>query len=296
MGIRDTTPSAARNKARHVIMDALWVMSFMTTWGLLITFWDTWWAIVLVPLFSVFLAGLSEALHQTVHLNLFGRSRKWNGLVGKFAGALVSIDFDTYRAFHLKHHQTANSPADPERQFYNDPAYVELAKTWRGLSTKKKVRLAFRLSGMLAQAVATIVGNAPFVRVVGWAVPLVIAGLGYLEGLFFLIPVKVFIAWYLPRLLFLFMDLLFAQSEHYGTSMVEGAGPHSTVSYKVQYENSWNLKLPAIIEYLVISRNLHAEHHLKPSIHWSQARTQKSERTLPLGKYMSMLWKEGPRT
>lgn len=116
---------------------------------------------------------------------------------------------------------------------------------------------------------------------------------GYLEGLLYLIPVKMIMAWYLPFFLYTFVEFFLTQSEHYGTEEKGGSG---FVPLAIQYGVSWNLKLPAIIEFMVARRNLHAEHHLYPGIHWSRASDKKIGRTLPLSDYMRSWWTNGPRT
>lgn len=290
------TPAAARSGNVALAADALWVMCFMASWGLLITLWNTWWAIPLVPLFVCHLGGLSEFVHQTVHQNLFARNRACNRILGKVAAAMLSTDFDTYRTFHLKHHRFANTEDDPERPLYRDPKYLAIAAGWQDLSTRQKLSRIPRLAGYIAGALASFGGDVRFVRAVRWLVPVIIALSGYLQGLpLYVIPFKVIVGWYLPLFLLLFVDIVFAQSEHYGTEDAEGAGTHG-VPNDVQYALSWNLKMPALLEFFFLKRNIHAEHHLMPGIHWTRARDRGAGRMLRFSDYLLMLWRQGPRS
>ncbi len=296
MNDKKTPASAKTGKARFALADALWVTSFTASWGLLIALWNTWWALLLLPLFVGHLSGLSEFVHQTVHANLFARSRGWNRSLGKIAAALLSIDFDTYRTFHLDHHRFANTVNDPERPFYKAPAYLEMVAGWPELSARQKLG---RIRGILAYsavALASFGGDKPFVRAVRWAVPIAIVAIGFVAGTsWYLLPVQVFVAWYLPMFLLLPIDVLFAQSEHYRTEEIADQGLRRIVSLDEQYARSWNLAFPAPIEFLLIKRNLHAEHHLVPAIHWTQARDRGEGRLLRVRDYLALVWKVGPR-
>lgn len=277
--------------------DALWVVSFLATWGLLITMWNTFWAFLLVPLFLCHLAGLSEFVHQTVHRNLFARSLGWNRALGRVAAALISVDFDTYRAFHLKHHRFANTPDDPERPLYQAARYLEMTAGWESLSTRDKLARIPRIIGYTAEALASFGSGVRFVRIMRWIVPIAIVAIGVLQGTpWYLLPVQLIVAWYVPLFLLIFVDLAFAHSEHYGTGDAEEIGAHGTVPYDVQYALAWNLKVPAPLEFFLLKRNIHAEHHLSPGIHWTNARDQGNGRSLPFVPYLKTLWKLGPRT
>lgn len=58
---------------------------------------------------SLMLPTMHEATHGAI-----ARSRFTNRLVGWIAGALLLIDFETYRSTHLRHHCVAGHPGDPE--------------------------------------------------------------------------------------------------------------------------------------------------------------------------------------
>lgn len=291
------TPLAARSGMTRLVMaDALWVLSFAAIWGLLIALWNTWWAIPLGALFLCHLGGLSEFMHQTVHLNLFARSRRWNRALGKVAAALIGVDFDTYRSFHLDHHRYANTPADPERPFYRAPKYLALTEGWRDLTPWGKIARVPGIAGYVAGALASFGSDVRFVRAVRWAVPIALALSGVLLGLpWYLIAARMIAVWYLPLFLLLFVDIVFAQSEHYGTGDAETVGANGVVPNDAQYALSWNLKVPAPIEFFLLKRNIHAEHHLVPGLHWTQARDGGADRELRFGDYLRMLWKQGPR-
>jgi fatty acid desaturase len=244
-----------------------------------------------------YLAGLSEFVHQTVHLNLFSRSRGWNRSLGRIAAALLSIDFDNYRTFHLNHHRFANTANDPERPFYKEPAYLKMVAGWEGMEPSQKIVQLFRVLGYAAGALASFGGDKPFVRATRWLVPIALATSGFIEGLhWYLIPVKVIVTWYLPLLLLLPVDVAFAQSEHYQTKELEGDAAKGIIPLDVQYALSWNLRFPAIAEFFLLKRNQHAEHHLVPAIHWTQARDRGEGRMLRVTEYLLMQWRQGPRS
>ncbi len=281
------------NAATTVIADALWFASFSIIWGLLIALWNTWWAIALVPLFALMLAGMAEVVHQSAHGNLFGRSRMLNTLLGSTAAAVFGVDLRTYRTFHLTHHRVVNTFNDPEHAFYSFPAYVMKANEWKTLSLVRKSTVLVRVVGIFGGSVVSTLGtHAPQVRLMRWGIPLSIALIGLLEGFVLLVPLMVIVAWYLPFGLFLLIDFFLAQSEHYGTASKEKS---RRVTIPEQYEISWNLRLPRVVECMVMGRNLHAEHHEYPAIHWSVARDKHIGRTLPLAVYLKEWWANGPR-
>lgn len=295
MHSQKTQTVANLSNVKLVVADMFWISTFIVSWGLLIAYWNTWWAFLLVPLFVCYLVGLSEVYHQGVHRNLFARSHFWNRFFGKLAGAMLGIDFDAYRSFHLRHHRFANTPKDPEWYIYKDPAFQEIAGGWEGLSSYSRVWRIIRLTRYFASALAAFGKGIFFIRIVRWTIPLAIAAIGYLEGLpLLLIAAKVTVAWYLPLFLLLFVDIALVHSEHYATQEVAG-GVHGAVPHDVQYGVSWNLKLPAPLGFLFLRRNVHAEHHILPGTHWTQARDQGTGRTLRLGEYLGMFWRQGPR-
>lgn len=58
--------------------------------------------------------GLSIILHETAHDTLF-KIKGLNRFVGKWiAQGLIDVSLDGYRAYHLKHHQNAGTPDDPD--------------------------------------------------------------------------------------------------------------------------------------------------------------------------------------
>lgn len=288
-------------RAMLVIVDTLWTISFIGIWALLILLWSTWWTVMLVPMFALMLAGLGEVMHQGVHGNLFGRIRPLNNLMGWIACVMNGIDFHTYRAWHFKHHRVVNTLDDPERAVYSNPDYLEKVRRWNTRSNWEKFRSLYGIVSHFGNSIGSTLGtNAPLVRILGWGIPLSIAFVGFLEGLLFLIPLKVIVAWYLPRFLYLFIDFFLTQSRHYGTEPLDSASsPQATDSKRIpvaeQYEISWNLKVPAVVELMLFRRNLHAEHHEYPGTIWITSRDKQIGRTLPLGAYLKAWWANGPR-
>lgn len=283
----------ASGKVRMLAADIFWLASFVAIWALLIMFWNTWWTLAFVPMFTLMLAGIGEFLHQAAHCNLFGRVRWWNDTLGGFASAMVGIDLKTYRAFHLKHHRIVNTPDDPERAIYTFSTYVADVKGWKTLTNVEKIRMTAVAANRFGEAiVSTLNGDSLLVRILRWVIPLGIATIGLLEGFRLLLPAMVIVAWYLPLFLLSLIDMFLAQSRHYGTALI---GTCDRVSIPEQYEISWNLKLPAVIEFMVMRRNLHAEHHEYPATHWSTAEDKHAGRTLYLGDYLRLWWAHGPR-
>lgn len=279
---------------RLIIADVTWLTCFAGVWALLIVLWNTLWAVLLVPLFSLALAGMAEVVHQGVHGNLCGRTRLGNHALGAFASALFGIDFKSYRGFHFKHHRIVNTPEDPERAFYACPGYVSDARRWCELSAWKKLAALPGVIGSFSNTILTTLRSpSPLVHVLRWGIPLSIAAIGYFQGLgsWRALALEVVVAWYLPLGLFLFIDFFLTQSEHYGSE----SRTAERVTLAEQYGISWNLQLPAPVEFLVMGRNLHAEHHEYPGTHWSIARDQRTGRTLALGAYLRAWWTNGPR-
>lgn len=290
------TQTSRQEPARSwlILADMLWLATFFLTWGLLIWKWNTLWAMVLVPLFAVLLSGLSEFMHQGVHRNLCGRIRWINNLLARVSCAMVGVDFATYRAWHLRHHRVLNTPDDPERDVYCNPAYVEIAKDWRGRTHWGKAVAVYGMMGTIGETVVSVLSaGAPLVRIFRWGIPISIAFLGFWEGLLLLAPVKVIIAWYLPQQLYFVVDFFMLQSRHYETRL-QATRKH--IKPADQYEITWNLRVPILIELLLLRRNRHADHHEYPGMHWITARDSRSERMLPLGEYLRWWWVNGPRT
>lgn len=281
-------------RALGLIADILWLTCFITIWILLILLWNTFWAILLVPMLTIMLAGMAEVVHQAAHGALFGRFRPLNNLLGTIAALMLfGIDLRAYRRFHFKHHQTVNTRNDTELLFYGLPAYLEKIKSWQKLSFLGKITLIPSTIALLGKTIAKeFYSNSPFIKILGFGIPAAIAIIGLSQGFLYSIPLQIFIAWYLPFGLFLFIDLFITQSEHYNTN---GIADKNTVRATDQYQISWNLKLPRIIEFMVMARNLHAEHHQNPGTHWFMARDQKRGRTLPLKNYLKSWWINGPR-
>jgi fatty acid desaturase len=239
------------------------------------------------------LAGMGEVMHQGVHGNLCGRVRPLNNLMGKFACAINGIDFQTYRVWHFKHHRIVNTPDDPERAVYSNPEYLEKTKGWKELSNWNKVMTLYAVVGIFGNSIVSVLGaDAALPRALRWGIPISIAALGFFEGLLFLIPAKVIVVWYLPQFLYSFIDFFLTQSRHYGTEKQISA---ERIAVSDQYEISWNLKVPRIVGLMLFHRNLHAEHHEYPGRIWITARDKQVGRTLPLGDYLYLWWRNGPR-
>lgn len=280
-------------RVRMMIADVFWLSVFVSLWTTLILFWNTWWALLLVPAFGVMLSGLSETMHQGVHGNLCGRVRPLNDLLGKITGAVVGIDFTAYREFHLKHHRLVNTPDDPERPIYSMPAYAAHGVGWKDRSRLSRFGSFLSVLGMFAVAMFSgFNGSAWHVVFMRLAIPSVIGTIGYFEGLRYLIPVKILVTWLLPFMVLICVDFFLTQSEHYGTQDKPSA---ERINLDEQYQVSWNLKLPWPLSFMVFRRNLHAEHHGYPGMHWWFGRDQKIGRTLRLTQYLGMWWANGPR-
>lgn len=279
-----------------MLADISWFIAVVGVWSLLIACWNTVWAIALVPVFALQLAGMGEVLHQAGHNNLFGRSRRLNNTLGRFVAAIVCVDLPGYRDFHRKHHVSALTVEDSERLLYTDLNYLALRTGWAETSNFTKSLRFVALIVHLAKLMASFGGAVPFVRAVRWSIPVVLCIMGLVLGVaWYQLPLMLAVTWYLPNAVFLVLDMLLVQSEHYGAPTVLGTGQQSAVPPRTQYELSWNLKLPAPVQFLLLSRNIHAEHHGNAGLHWSHARDQKNERTLPLGTFLKRLWVEGPR-
>ncbi len=278
----------------NLLTDIVWVISFLSVWGTLITLWNSWWAVILVPTFAIMIVGMSEIFHQAVHGVLFSRTKSLNNALGTFSAlTLAGMDLKSYQKFHFMHHGNANTIEDPERKLYEFPAYLKAIESWPNISSWKKIILIPKIIQAVGKSVGTVLpSSSPLIAIFHLAIPLIIAIIGFLEGLTWMIPLKIFVSWYLPLLIFAPMDLLIMQSEHYGTERRSGQVLKASEQYKI----SWNLKLPRLITLMMMGRNMHAQHHKNPGTHWSKTYDHKEERTLPLFLYLRLWWKHGPRS
>ena len=85
--------------------------------------------------------GLSIILHETAHGTLF-EVKRINQLVGKWvAQGLIDVPLDGYRDYHLKHHQNAGTPDDPD---------IPLVKGYPAAPASMRRKLTRDLTGQTA--------------------------------------------------------------------------------------------------------------------------------------------------
>lgn len=105
----------------------------------------TWWAVPLTVLHGYFVSFLFTAEHETAHQTAF-RTRAFNYWLGHFAGLVLLLPYEYYRAFHWDHHRfTQDSEKDPELARTQPTSYWSLAWIVSGIPTwRDRLHLLFK--------------------------------------------------------------------------------------------------------------------------------------------------------
>lgn len=221
------------------------------TW-LLVAGGPSWYLPAGIVIQGFIFVGTMEAFHQAVHMNLHPW-RPFNILLGRLTGAHLGLGFSAYRRFHMTHHSTTNTADDPEKAFYEKPATT---------------------LGMLVYPFVYLVRNANVINRGSYLRPEEVTAhrLELFSSLAFRIgtitvtyfhPFPMLLAYWLPFLVFFYIELFLSQSQHYFSTECQKA-PRGIE----HYAEGVNVNLPWPLDYLCLYTNLHATHHVKASIKW----------------------------
>ena len=234
--------------------DSFWLLAFgflllASTSVLLVS--RTWWAVLpALAMQATLFVGLMEAFHQSVHNNLHS-NRLVNDLIGRVLGAHLGFQFTCYKRFHGRHHARLNKHDDPEKLLYVRQISRHeqlLAPGWQLLQSTRIVNTGqFLLPSDESPTSYELWANYVFKIVI---ITLTVA-----------YPVAFILAYWLPFILFSYVESILAQSQHYfWTETCDGR--------KVDHKASLNIELPAAIRFMMLNTNYHATHHIAPRTKW----------------------------
>ncbi len=210
---------------------------------------DTWAGVAITAAASLALGFLLSLMlpimHEATHGSI-ARARVTNALIGWLAGAILLIDFATYRRLHLAHHRHTGEPKDPEAPvelkstagyLLHLTPYYFLIPFWR-LSWAWMLSTPRGLSASQAALVALTVGIA---------------------GATALWPVHALWIYWAP--LMLSAGFLFLTTVHEHVPLQGDAVPVTRT-----------IVSNPLLSFLLWNTNLHIEHHRSPTVPFDQLR------------------------
>jgi len=218
---------------------------------------------LLIVLQGFFMVGQMEMLHQAVHSNLF--TVRWiNNFFGFLAGILHGISFIAYKRFHIIHHGYCNTAKDPEKHYY---------------PIKSPLRALLLYPSILLIRNANVINSGRYLKMENG--DLILHKLNMI--CIFVIPIasilltveypkEMLLAYWLPYVVFFYVELFMAQSQHY-FSDERATAPRQNE----QYKEAVNILLPWPLGFLCLYTNHHATHHVHPSAKWHQIPTKTHE-------------------
>ncbi len=215
----------------------------------------TWWAAAPLLLLLAYLeAFLFNPLHETAHQTAF-RTRRWNYLLGHFAGFAILLPYEYYRAFHWDHHRYTQDPArDPElssplpRNRRALAWYVVGPPVWVGRVTV----LLRHVAGRVTEPWVAADKRGLIVREARWVAA------GYLAVMAASIAAGSFAAvwlWLLPMTIGQVFMRQYLLSEH--TGCADNAN---------MLENTRTVYAGAFVRFFAWNMPFHVEHHAYPSV------------------------------
>jgi fatty acid desaturase len=202
-----------------------------------------------VVLLGFLLSTLLPVMHEAAHGHL-GGSRLLNDVIGRIAGALLTVNYTLYKRYHLEHHARLGGEDDPElpveltgiRSYlsYLGPKYF-LIPFWR---QQLRIALGERPS---------FVGGASSLRAVHLDQLLVAAWTVAILALLVAWPRAVTLYYLLPLWLAAAWMFLTTVPEHYRIRDVAGTLTRSVLSGQLMSFFLWNT-------------NYHVQHHENPAI------------------------------
>jgi fatty acid desaturase len=216
----------------------------------------TWWAWVLHwVVASLVLCTLPAVMHEGTHRNL-ARSRILNDGAATIAAALHFMPFETWRHFHLAHHQYAGTNLDSE-------IYPVRWSRW-SLLTFPRTQWLF-LYILWKWNVATIRGEGPRwirnprqVRAIRVSTVVTIVLLAALAAAI-VHDVRVAGIVLVPGVISLMLSSFTLVPEHYGAYGVPPAAPDQ-LDRTVSLESNW------LLRFVMWNSNYHAAHHFAPRV------------------------------
>ena len=244
--------SPARVSLRMIVVATVYLLAFGT--GLVV---DRWWAWALVWSVQAFVLLICGAvMHEGVHANLTGR-RGVDRVLSSTAGWLIFLPAAAYRPYHLQHHATTISAADPS------------GANAKPFTSRRQYLLIMVLAGpgftaqMWSIALRTVIGRTPdyvadrFRRqilvetaiavalYVGVAIAAPALGIGHLVLFGWVIPAVIGLCVVAPFIL---------MPEHYN-----GAEDATIL------ESTATVGSNALVSYVYLNNNHHTAHHLLSS-------------------------------
>lgn len=242
---------------KYLLRDSLHLLLYigvvsLNVWLLAFSNAPLWYLPIGIILQGFIFVGTMEAFHQAVHMNLHPW-RPLNIFLGRLTGAHLGLGFQAYRRFHMTHHSTTNTPRDPEKAFYEKPASV---------------------LGMFAYPFVYLFRNANVINKGAYLRPEEVSAhrLEVISTLLFRLmtiavtyfyPLQMLLAYWLPYIVFFYVELFLSQSQHY-FSNERNRAPRGDE----HYAEGVNVNLPWPLDYLCLYTNQHATHHVKSSIKW----------------------------
>jgi len=237
---------------RLCVVTALYVLAFAV--GVVV---DTWWSWVLVWSTQAFLLLICGAvMHEGVHANLTG-ARGVDRALSFVSGWLIFLPAAAYRPYHLQHHATTISAADPS------------GANAKPFTSRRQYLLVMVLAGpgftaqMWSIAVRTVIGRTPpyvadryrrqilvetaiaVAMYAGVAIAAPAFGIGHLVVFGWVIPAVIGLCAVAPYIL---------MPEHYN-----GAEDATIL------ESTATVGSNALVSYVYLNNNHHTAHHLLSS-------------------------------
>ncbi|MFK7963072.1 MAG: fatty acid desaturase [Burkholderiaceae bacterium] len=213
------------------------------------------WAVLPIVLLGYLQAFLFSILHETAHRTAF-RTRGLNTALGHFAGFLLLLPYEYYRAFHWDHHRyTQNPERDPELAISPPTSLASLMWVWSGIPMwigRLRMLLTHGLQSQVAKPWVKADQTSTIAREARWylagyslvAIAAVSGGLGIIFWLW-LLPMTIGYLFLRPYLL----------SEHTGCENSSDMLANTRTTY-----------CNGFIRFFAWNMPYHAEHHAYPAV------------------------------
>lgn len=243
-----------------------------------------WLMPILILVQGFIFVGLMEGFHQAVHMNLYAW-RPFNTLLGRLLGAHLGIGFAAYRRFHIIHHATTNTAQDPEKPFYGQRASRLGLLLYPFLLLMRNANIVNK--GQYVNAEEQRSHRLELISILAFRAATVV--------LTWFFPLAMLMAYWLPYVVFFYVELLMSQSQHYFSQERQSA-PRGVE----HYQESVNVNLPWPLGFLCMYTNHHATHHVHAATKWydmPKTTHRDSNHVISIGflKFFSMCLTQGAR-